>query len=133
MDILGGGLVGRPAQEIGKLFDVADILVLRLGAEPADRHVLDQSPAERTDGRVGHWGLLAWVRFLVPRSQDRTLASATLRDPPLATNYRESGLVLRRLAASSARSDVRPELPQSRHWRQAHSGHLVSRSVAPLR
>jgi hypothetical protein len=23
MDILGGGLVGRPAQEIGKLFDVA--------------------------------------------------------------------------------------------------------------
>src|SRR5215471_11342391 len=45
MDILGGGLVGRPAQEIGKLFDVADILVVRLGAEPADRHVLDQSPA----------------------------------------------------------------------------------------
>ena len=41
MDILGGGLVGRPAQEIGKLFDVADILVVRLGAEPADRHVLD--------------------------------------------------------------------------------------------
>jgi hypothetical protein len=26
MDILGGGLVGRPAQKIGKLFDVADIL-----------------------------------------------------------------------------------------------------------
>src|SRR5215510_7576166 len=45
MDIPGGGLVGRPAQEIGKLFDVADILVVRLGAEPADRHVLDQSPA----------------------------------------------------------------------------------------
>jgi len=45
MDILGGGLVGRPAQKIGKLFDVADILVVRLGAEPADRHVLDQSPA----------------------------------------------------------------------------------------
>ena len=37
MDILGGGLVGRPAQEIGKHFDVADILVLSLGAEPADR------------------------------------------------------------------------------------------------
>ena len=27
MDILGGGLVGRPAQEIGKPFDVADIVV----------------------------------------------------------------------------------------------------------
>src|SRR6516225_5116340 len=45
MDILDGGLVGRPAEEIGKLFDVADILVVRLGTEPADRHVLDQSPA----------------------------------------------------------------------------------------
>src|SRR6516165_5271319 len=56
MDILGGGLVGRPAQEIGKLFDVADILVVRLGAEPADRHVLDQSPAYRADGLLGHWG-----------------------------------------------------------------------------
>jgi hypothetical protein len=45
MDILGGGLVGRPAYEIGKPFDVADIMVLRLGTKPADRHVLDQSPA----------------------------------------------------------------------------------------
>src|SRR6516164_4987898 len=45
MDILDGGLVGRPAEEIGKLFDVADILVLSAGAKPADRHVLDQSPA----------------------------------------------------------------------------------------
>jgi hypothetical protein len=45
MDVLGGGLVGRPAQEIGKLFDVADVLVLSLGAKPADLHVLDQPPA----------------------------------------------------------------------------------------
>src|SRR5215472_14905454 len=45
MDILGGGLVGRPAQKIGEPFDVADIVVLSLGAKPADRHVLDQSLA----------------------------------------------------------------------------------------
>jgi len=45
MDILWGGPVGRPAQEIGKPFDVADIVELSLGAEPVDRHVLDQSPA----------------------------------------------------------------------------------------
>jgi hypothetical protein len=45
MDILGSGLVGGPAEKIGKPFDVADILVLSLGAEPVDRHVLDQSPA----------------------------------------------------------------------------------------
>src|SRR6516165_8976374 len=99
MDILGGGLVGRPAQEIGKLFDVADILVVRLGAEPADRHVLDQSPAERTDGPVGHWGLLSWVRSSAPRSQDRTPASATPRDPRLAAYYRGSGLVHRNKTA----------------------------------
>jgi hypothetical protein len=45
MDILWGGLVGRPAQEIGKPFDVADIVELSLGAKPVDRHVLDQPPA----------------------------------------------------------------------------------------
>src|ERR1700737_5598316 len=45
MDILGGSLVGRPAQKIGKPFDVADIVELRLGAKPPDRHVLDQSLA----------------------------------------------------------------------------------------
>src|SRR5215471_14962936 len=103
MDILGGGLVGRPAEEIGKLFDVADILGLSLGAEPADRHVLDQSPAYRTDGLVGHWGLLSWVRFKAPQSQDRTPASATPRDPSLATNYRESGFVLRRVSSVALR------------------------------
>jgi len=45
MDVLDGGLVGRLAQEIGKPFDVADIVLLSLGAKPPDRHVLDQSPA----------------------------------------------------------------------------------------
>jgi hypothetical protein len=45
MDILGSGLVGGPADEISKLFDVAEILILSLGTKPADRHVLDQSPA----------------------------------------------------------------------------------------
>src|SRR6516225_7742890 len=104
MDIFGGGLVGRPAQKIGKPFDVADILVVRPGAEPAKRHVLDQPPASRTDGLVGHWGLLSWVRSSAPRSQDRTPASATPRDPSLATNYRGSGLVLRRILPIPAHS-----------------------------
>jgi hypothetical protein len=35
----------RPAQKIGKPFDVANIVELSLGAKPPDRHVLDQSPA----------------------------------------------------------------------------------------
>jgi hypothetical protein len=33
------------AEEIGKAFDVADIVVLSLGTKPVDRHVLDQPPA----------------------------------------------------------------------------------------
>jgi hypothetical protein len=45
MDILSGGLVGRPAEEIGKPFDVANIVELSLRAKPPDRHVLEQSPA----------------------------------------------------------------------------------------
>jgi hypothetical protein len=32
MNILGGSLVGRTAQKIGKAFDVADIVELSLGA-----------------------------------------------------------------------------------------------------
>src|SRR5262249_1323551 len=108
MDILGRGLVGRPAQEIGKLFDVADILVMRLGAEPAGRHVPVQSPAYGTDGLVGHWGLLSGVRSSAPRSQDRTPASATPRDPSLATNYRGSGLVHRRVAPVAFRPGEGP-------------------------
>src|SRR6516162_4142181 len=47
-------------------------------------------------------GLLSWVRFLAPQSQDRTPASATPRDPSLATNYRGSGLVLRRNSVVAA-------------------------------
>src|SRR6516162_964716 len=123
MDILGGGLVGRPAQEIGKLFDVADILVVRLGAEPADRHVL------------GHWGLLSWVRFLAPQSQDRTPASATPRDPSLATNYRGSGLVLRRkrvirhVVADHRRATPGREIRSP--CRMQASGHPTTSSTAP--
>src|SRR5499427_8846300 len=81
MDILGGGFVGRPTQKIGKLFDVADVLVLSLGIEPPDRHVLDQPPAYGTDGLLGHWGLLSWVRFKAPQSQDRTPVSRYSRNP----------------------------------------------------
>ena len=63
MDILRGGLVGRPAYEIRKAFDVADIMVLSVEAQAADRDVLDQSPAQWADGLIGHWELLSWVRF----------------------------------------------------------------------
>ena len=54
MNILRGGLVGRPAKEIRKAFDVADIVVLRLAGKPADRHVVDQPLAQGADSLVGH-------------------------------------------------------------------------------
>src|SRR5215813_387083 len=63
------------------------------------------SRRRRTDGLVGHWGLLSWVRSSAPRSQDRTPASATPRDPSLATDYRGSGLVLRRVSLIPAGPD----------------------------
>ena len=43
------------------------------------------------------------MRSSAPRSQDRTPASATPRDPSLATNYRGSGLVLRRVSPVAPR------------------------------
>src|SRR6516225_12359001 len=52
-------------------------------------------------------GLLSWVRFLALQSQDRTPASATPRDPSLATNYRRSGLVHRRISPVAAHSGDR--------------------------
>jgi Isochorismatase family len=54
MDILGGGLVGRPAQEIGKPIDVADIVELRLGAEPADRHGTCSEATARCGAELGY-------------------------------------------------------------------------------
>jgi hypothetical protein len=45
--ILGGGLVGRPTQKIGKPFDVADIMELGLGAE---RRIVMSSISRRRNG-----------------------------------------------------------------------------------
>src|SRR6516164_8280928 len=45
---------------------------------------------------------------LAPQSQDRTLTSRYSPNSPLATNYRESGLVLRRYLAVAARSGEGP-------------------------
>ena len=49
--------IGRAAQELGKALDVADIIMLRLLAELADRHVLDHAATQRADGLLAHWGL----------------------------------------------------------------------------
>jgi hypothetical protein len=43
--------------------------------------------------------LLSWVRFLAPQSQDRTFFARYSPNSPLATSYRESGLVPRPFSA----------------------------------
>src|SRR5437016_5435876 len=55
--VLAGCGVRRAAQKLGKLLDVADIIVLRLLAELADAHVLDHATTQRADfyGTGGHW------------------------------------------------------------------------------
>src|SRR5690242_21909548 len=115
MDILRSGLVERPAHEICEAFNVADILVLSVSAKPADRHVLDQTPAQRADGLLGHWGLLSLRRIKAPQSQDRTPASATSQ---VATNYRESGLVPCPLTTVADRASGGKRLyADERRWR----------------
>src|SRR5436190_16667075 len=52
------------------------------------------------------------MRSSAPRSQDRTPASATPRDPSLAANYRGSGLVHRRVSPVAPR----PEGPVIELW-----------------
>jgi hypothetical protein len=48
--VLGSGRIRRAAQELGKSLDLAKIIVLRLLAELADRHVLDHATAQWADG-----------------------------------------------------------------------------------
>jgi hypothetical protein len=54
--VLAGRGIRRAAQKLGKLLDVADIIVLRLLAELADAHVLDHATTQRAGfyGTGGH-------------------------------------------------------------------------------
>lgn len=48
--VLGRGGIGRTLEESGKALDVAHILVLRAGREPAHHHIVLHPLAQRTDG-----------------------------------------------------------------------------------
>ena len=72
MDILGGGLVGRPAQEIGKPFDVLQPGVDPVAADDPDDQVrlllrdlntLGADPQLEVDGRFGRQTRLAVKEF----------------------------------------------------------------------
>ena len=54
-DVIAGRRIRRAAQELGKSLDVADIIVLRLVAEVAVRHVLQHAAAQIADGRGDCW------------------------------------------------------------------------------
>lgn len=59
--VLGPGLVRRPAEEGGEVRDLADIIALGVLAEPADGHVLDHPLPQRADGWPGAGGVLLMV------------------------------------------------------------------------
>jgi peptidoglycan hydrolase-like protein with peptidoglycan-binding domain len=72
MDILGGGLVGRPAQEIGKPFDVLQPRVDPVAADDLDDearllqrdlNTLGADPQLEVDGRFGKQTRLAVKEF----------------------------------------------------------------------
>jgi hypothetical protein len=56
--VVGGRCIWRPAEERRQASDVAEIVALRLLAEPAQHHVVDQSLTKWTDrcieNRIGH-------------------------------------------------------------------------------
>lgn len=54
MQIIDGRRVGRPPQKRCQATDVAHIVALRLGREPAHGHVLDQALARRADRSGGN-------------------------------------------------------------------------------
>ena len=51
------------AKERGEVLDGPDVASLSFGPELADGHVFDHPLAQRAYGRVGHGGLLSWVRL----------------------------------------------------------------------
>jgi hypothetical protein len=57
--LLGCGRIGRSAEEGSEGLDLADVVVLRLLHEVADRHVFDHAPPQRAEGHLGHRVLLS--------------------------------------------------------------------------
>src|SRR5216684_472752 len=68
----------RAFKERGEVLDPLHVVMLGLRCELADRHVFDHAPTQRADGLLGHGDapVLSEVDE-TPRSQDRTLPSAT--------------------------------------------------------
>jgi hypothetical protein len=67
--------IGRAAEKAGESLNVLEVIVLRLLAEPADGHVLEQAAAKIADRLVAHWGVLV-LRLEVDEPldpQDETL------------------------------------------------------------
>jgi hypothetical protein len=65
--VLGGGGIGRAAEESREALDVSDVVLLGLLREMTRRHVFDHALAQRTDGFVGHGDkLLSHTRLRTP-------------------------------------------------------------------
>jgi len=54
--VLGACLVWRPAEKGGEILDRANVAILSLRRETADRHVVDHALAQRADACIGHEG-----------------------------------------------------------------------------
>ena len=76
--VLRRGRVGRAAKEGGQVLDPLHVVMLGLRCELADRHVFDHAPTQRADSLLGHGDASVLSEVVkTPRSQDRTLPSAT--------------------------------------------------------
>src|SRR5208337_3718125 len=90
-------LVRRATQEPGKVPDHADIEALRLGAELANGHVVDQPLTQRADGCDRHGSLLSeggWTPDLQTGPAELTVGRA-ITAARTTHKCRGSGLVLR--------------------------------------
>ena len=61
--ILARRPIRRPAEEVCELSHIANVVLLRVFAEPARRHVVDQALTQRADGLLGHRKLLSRMRL----------------------------------------------------------------------
>ena len=84
--------VRRAAEEGGEVPDVADVVVLRLLAEAADRHVFDHAPAQRADGLLAHRDAPVLSEVANPSISRQDAPPPRLAAPIAAAPYRASDL-----------------------------------------
>ena len=104
--VLARRRIRRPTEEGCELPHIANVVPLRVFAEPARRDVVDQALTQRADGLLGHGKLLSrmgWNPTILRQGRAFSWVLTPAPSPLARRPYRASGLVLGRIFAVPGR------------------------------